>query len=108
MGHTAVNFAPAARFPELLKTLGCANVVAPVDADAFGKRAGELISRKKGKTVRRKKGKTVTPIAGKYRLRALQCHEVATQTRDTYAKDMLSVVARGLMQAAHEAENPEV
>jgi hypothetical protein len=46
MGHTAaVNFAPAAHLPELLKTLGCANVVAPVDADAFGKRAGELLTR---------------------------------------------------------------
>jgi hypothetical protein len=40
-----VNFAPAAHLPELLKTLGCANVVAPVDADAFGKRAGELLTR---------------------------------------------------------------
>jgi hypothetical protein len=43
-----------------------------VEAEAFGKRAGELISRNKGKTVGRKKEKTVTPVSGKYRLRALQ------------------------------------
>jgi hypothetical protein len=64
------------------------------------RRAGELICRKKAETD--------TPTAGKYRLRALQCHEVAAQTRDTYAKDMLTVVAREFLQAAHEAENPEV
>jgi hypothetical protein len=69
-------------------------------AVAFGRRAGELICRKKAETD--------TPTAGKYRLRALQCHEVAAQIRDTYAKDMLTVVAREFMQAAHEAENPEV
>jgi hypothetical protein len=97
MGHTAaVNFAPAARLPELLKTLGCANVVASVDADAFGKRAGELISRKNGKKV--------TPIAGKYRLRALQCFETAAQSRDPYAKDMLTEVAREFLQAARQVE----
>ena len=62
----------------------------PVDADAFARSAGELISRMRGKTVARKKGKTT----GKYRLLALQCEEIATQTRDPYAKDMLTVVAR--------------
>src|SRR5437764_13772823 len=37
---------------------------------------------------------TPTPAAGKYRLRALQCFETAAQTRDAYAKDMLTVAAR--------------
>jgi hypothetical protein len=46
MGHTAaVNFAPATRFPDLLKVFGCADVVADVDATGYGKRAGDLISR---------------------------------------------------------------
>ena len=78
------------RLSVLLQSFGCADVVAPVDADAFARSAGELISRMRGKTVTRKKGKT----PGKYRLLALQCEEVATQTRDPYAKDMLTVVAR--------------
>ena len=108
MQHTAeLKFAPAgkSRLPELLDAFGCADVVAPVDADAFAKKAGELISRRKaGELIPRKKAETVTPTAGKYRLRALQCEEVAAQTRDPCAKDMLSVLARELEQAAHEAE----
>jgi hypothetical protein len=78
------------RLSVLLQSFGCADVVAPVDADAFARSAGELISRMRGKTVTRKKGKTT----GKYRLLALQCEEIATQTRDPCAKDMLTVVAR--------------
>jgi hypothetical protein len=108
MGHsTTLNFAPAARLPELLKMFGCADVVAPLDPDAFGRRAGELISRNDGKIVRLKKRKNATPTAGKYRLRALQCEEVAAQTRDPYAKDMLTVVAREFMQAARQSEKSE-
>jgi len=79
------------RLSVLLQSFGCADVVAPVDADAFARSAGELISRTRGKPVTRKKGKST---AGKYRLLALQCEEVATQTRDPHAKDMLTVVAR--------------
>jgi len=91
---TAWNSAPPDknRLSELLQSFGCADVVAPVDADAFARSAGELIYRTRGKIVTRKKGKTTT--AGKYRLLALQCEEVATQTRDPFAKDMLTVVAR--------------
>jgi hypothetical protein len=29
---------------ELMKTFGCADVIAPVDAEAFGERAGELLT----------------------------------------------------------------
>ena len=124
MQHTATwNFAPADtnrlrellnpagsnRLSVLLKLYACADVVAPVDDVAFGRRAGELIYQLawRGGFYPRK-AETDTPTAGKYRLRALQCHEVAAQTRDTYAKDMLTVVAREFLQAAHEAENPEV
>jgi hypothetical protein len=82
--------------PELLKMFGGADVVAPVDADAFGKRAGELI--------RRKKAETVTPTAGKYRLRALQCLETAAQSQDPYASDVLSELAREFLQAARQLE----
>jgi hypothetical protein len=32
------------RLAELMKTFGCADVIAPVDAEAFGKRAGELLT----------------------------------------------------------------
>ena len=90
---TAWNSAPTDknRLSVLLQSLGCADVVAPVDADAFARSAGELISRTRCTTVTRKKEKST---AGKYRLLALQCEEVATQTRDPYAKDMLTVVAR--------------
>jgi hypothetical protein len=99
MEHTAeLKFGPAgrSRLPELLDAFGCADVVAPVDADAFAKKAGELISpRKAGELIPRKKAETA---AGKYRLRALQCEEVAAQTRDPCAKDMLSVLARELKQ----------
>ena len=44
---TAWNFAPAGnrRLRELLKLYGCDDVVAPVDGDAFGRRASELIRR---------------------------------------------------------------
>jgi hypothetical protein len=44
---TAWNFAPAGnnRLRELLKLYGCEDVVAPVDGDAFGRRASELIRR---------------------------------------------------------------
>ena len=95
MQHTTAAWNPTPtdknRLSVLLQSFGCADVVAPVDADAFARSAGELICRVRGKTVTRKNGKTTT---GKYRLLALQCEEVATQTRDPYAKDMLTVVAR--------------
>jgi hypothetical protein len=44
---TAWNFAPAGsnRLRELLKLHACADLVAPVDEDAFGKKAGELLTR---------------------------------------------------------------
>jgi hypothetical protein len=32
------------RLAELMKTFGCADVIAPVDPEAFGKRAGELLT----------------------------------------------------------------
>jgi hypothetical protein len=32
------------RLAELRKTFGCADVIAPVDAEAFGRRAGELLT----------------------------------------------------------------
>ena len=83
-----------ARWPELLKAFECADVIAPVDADAFGKRAGELICRKKG----------TQPTAGKYRLLALQCQEVAAQTHESHAKNMLTLVAKEFIQAARRAE----
>ena len=41
MGHTAA-VTPLA---ELLKVFGCADIIAPVDAVAFGRRAGELMTR---------------------------------------------------------------
>ena len=46
MQQTATwNFPPAdkTRLAELLQSFGCADVVAPVDVGAFGKRAGDLI-----------------------------------------------------------------
>src|SRR4051794_27435968 len=94
MHTTAWNFPPTDkdRLIGLLGHFGCADVVAPVDEQTFGRRAGELICRKK------------TGIAAKYRLRALQCEEVAAQTRDPYAKDMLTVVAREFIQAARQVE----
>ena len=44
---TAWNFALAGsnRLRELLKLYGCEDVVTPVDEDAFGRRASELIRR---------------------------------------------------------------
>ena len=108
MKHTAdCKFAPTgkSRLPDLLYAFGCADFVAPIDEDAFAQNAGELISRRKaGELISRKKAETVTPIAGKYRLRALQCEEVAAQTPDPYAKDMLTVLARELMEVARQAE----
>jgi hypothetical protein len=96
MQQTAIwNFAPGS-LPELLNSFGCADVIAPVDDATFGRRAGELICRKKAQTPR--------AAAGKYRLRALQCFETAAQTRDHYAKDMLTVAAREFLQAACQAE----
>jgi hypothetical protein len=67
-----------AHLPELLEAFGCADVVAPIDADAFGSKAGELICGHRVASVR--------PTAAKYRLRALQCVETAAQSRDSYAK----------------------
>jgi hypothetical protein len=102
MAHTAEWHPPAgkSRLPELLAVFGCADVIAPLDEDEFSRKAGELISQKKG----RKKAETATPTAGKYRLRALQCEEVAAQTRDPYAKRVLTELAREFMQAAHQTE----
>jgi hypothetical protein len=37
---------------ELMKSFGCVDVIAPVDAVTFSRRAGELISRKKAPTAR--------------------------------------------------------
>ena len=108
MKYTAdCKFAPTgkSRLPDLLYAFGCADFVAPVDEDAFAQNAGELISRRKaGELISRKKAETVTPIAGKYRLRALQCEEVAAQTRDPHAKNMLTVAAQEFIQAARQAE----
>jgi hypothetical protein len=99
MQHTAIwNFAPAdaKRLPELLESFGCAAVVAPIDNVRFGKKASELICRNKAEPV--------TPTAGRYRLRALQCFETAAQSRDPYAKDVLTELAREFLQAARQAE----
>ena len=108
MEHTAdCKFAPTgkSRLPDLLYVFGCADLVAPVDEDAFARKAGELISlRKAGKLISRKKAESVTPTAGKYRLRALQCEEVAAQTADPYAKNLLTVLAREFIQACRQAE----
>ena len=48
MQHAAItwNLAPADnRLAELMKAFGCADVIAPVDAEAFGKRTAELLTR---------------------------------------------------------------
>ena len=91
--------ADADRLPQLLKSFGCADVIAPVDDIAFGRKASELICRKKAQTV--------TPRAGKYHLRALQCFETAAQSRDPYAKDVLTELAREFLRAARQTEeNP--
>jgi hypothetical protein len=49
MQHAATwDFAPAVdekRLAELMSSFGCTDVIATVDAEAFGKRAGELIAR---------------------------------------------------------------
>jgi hypothetical protein len=43
---TARNLTAAGKqLPQLLNLYGCADVVAPVDQDAFGRRASELIKR---------------------------------------------------------------
>jgi hypothetical protein len=44
---TAWNFAPTDnnRLAELMKLFGCADEIAPVDAAAFGRRMGELLTR---------------------------------------------------------------
>jgi hypothetical protein len=94
---------PTVRAAEFIRV---ADAIAPIDADAFSRRAGELIRRKKAETVTPTAGKeaeTVTPTAGKYRLRALQCFESA-QSRDSYAKDVLTELAREFLQAARQAE----
>jgi hypothetical protein len=105
MTHTAEwKSAGKSRLPELLQALGCADVIAAVDEDAFASKAGELIARRKaGQPISRKKAEAVIPPAGKYRLRALQCEEVAAQTRDPSAKHMLTIAAQELMQAARQA-----
>src|SRR5262245_667784 len=49
MQHTATSawdFAPADnRLAELMKLFGCADVIAPIDGAAFGRRMGELLTR---------------------------------------------------------------
>jgi hypothetical protein len=104
MQQTATwNFAPADRnrLADLMKSFGCADVVAPVNAAEFGRRACELICRKKAESV------TPAAAAGKYRLRALQCFETAAQSPDPYAKDVLTKLAREFMQAARNTEHGE-
>jgi hypothetical protein len=97
MQHTtAVARAEHRSLPELLRLLGCEDLVAPVDEERFGRRAGELICRKKA------------AIAGKYRLRALQCREAAATTRDPYAEDMLIASAREFMEVARQIEDGEL
>jgi hypothetical protein len=112
MQHTtAWNSGPTSNaLPGLLQHFGCTDIVAPVDADAFATKASELICRKQWKTVTRNERKHVTPTAkpvmptaGKYRLLALQCREVAAQTHDPYAQDMLLIAARELVRVADGA-----
>jgi len=96
--HSAMVLTPAegcSAPPYMEKTRGCADVAAPVDADAFGSKAGELIC---GHRVA-----SVTPTAAKYRLRG-QCVETAAQSRDPYAKDVLTELAEEFIQAAQQAE----
>jgi hypothetical protein len=48
MQHAATTWLPASadkRLAELMKVFGCADVIAPVDAEAFGRRARELLTR---------------------------------------------------------------
>jgi hypothetical protein len=95
-----LNPAGSNRLSVLLKLYACADV-AQVDDVAFSQESRRVDLPKKGRdwyTNSRKispAGLTV-PWSG------------SAQTRDTYAKDMLTVVAREFLQAAHEAENPEV
>jgi hypothetical protein len=89
----------------LLQHFGCADIVASVDADAFATKASEVICLKQWKARNERKpvtptAKPVAPTAGKYRLLALQCREVAAQTHDPYAQDMLLVAARAFVRAA--------
>jgi hypothetical protein len=64
MQHTGTwDFAPAVdkkRLAELMSSFGCTDVIATVDAEAFGKRAGELIAQ----VVRRRRAvpRTEKPI----------------------------------------------
>jgi hypothetical protein len=104
MQQTATwNFAPAdKRLADLMKSFGCVDVVAPVDAAEFGRRACELICRKKAESVT-----PAAAAAGKYRLRALLCFETAAQSRDPYANDVLTKLAREFMQDAHKTEHGE-
>jgi hypothetical protein len=81
--------------PELLKLLGCEDLVAPVEEDRFARRASEVICRRKA------------ALAGDYRLWALQCEEGAAATRDPYAEDMLTAAAHKFMQVARQVEEGE-
>ena len=86
------NFAPADanRLPELLKSFGCADVIAPIDYARFSGRAVELICRTQ----------VVNPAARKYRHRASECFKAAAESHDPYAKDQLTELAQEFLQAA--------
>jgi hypothetical protein len=48
MQHAATTWLPRSadkHVAELMKVFGCADVIAPVDAEAFGRRVGELLTR---------------------------------------------------------------
>ena len=77
---TAWNFSPAGsnrlrelvkpagsnRLRELLKLYACADLVAPVDVGAFGKRAGELLTRV---AFNKRAGWLLTPVSGEQHVR---------------------------------------
>ena len=48
MQHAATTWLPASadkHLAELMKVFGCADVIAPIDAESFGRRVGELLTR---------------------------------------------------------------
>ena len=60
---------------------------------------------RRGRTVERLAAiRVMNSTAAKYRLRALQCVETAAQSRDPYARDVLTELAAEFMQAARRAE----
>ena len=111
MQHAATTWTFASadnRLAELMKTFGCADMIAPVDAEAFGKRAGELLTRvvfsKRAEWLARSKRGAAMETSRQFQEYADECERLAEQATSEDQRRTLRKIAVAWRRVAEERE----